>query len=158
MKILVLSDSHRDYFSLEKAIKAAGEFDTVIFLGDGEEDFADATRNLAGKAALAVRGNCDECSSLPAVRAVGFDGHRLLLCHGHTMGVNYDLGTLAATARENNCEAALFGHTHRRCLENEGGTRLFNPGSVSSPRDGKPRSYGIATITPEGISFAHFSL
>ena len=39
MRILVLSDSHRDKISLMMAVKLHREADVVLFLGDGEEDF-----------------------------------------------------------------------------------------------------------------------
>lgn len=39
MRILVLSDSHRDKISLMMAVKLHREADVVVFLGDGEEDF-----------------------------------------------------------------------------------------------------------------------
>lgn len=39
MRILVLSDSHRDKISLMMAVKLHMEADVVVFLGDGEEDF-----------------------------------------------------------------------------------------------------------------------
>lgn len=39
MRILVLSDSHRDKISLMMAVKLHREADVVVFLGDGEEVF-----------------------------------------------------------------------------------------------------------------------
>lgn len=39
MRILVLSDSHRDKISLMMAVKLHREADVVVFLGDGERIF-----------------------------------------------------------------------------------------------------------------------
>ena len=48
MRILVLSDSHRNKFALSQALKNQPNADIVVFLGDGEYDF-DACRNQIPK-------------------------------------------------------------------------------------------------------------
>lgn len=68
MRILVLSDSHRDKISLMMAVKLHREADVVVFLGDGEEDFQCEKMSslLSLKEVHSVRGNCDVYSSLPS--------------------------------------------------------------------------------------------
>ena len=39
LRALVLSDSHRDYYSLERVLRLHPEVEAVFFLGDGEDDF-----------------------------------------------------------------------------------------------------------------------
>lgn len=39
LRALVLSDSHRDYYSLERVLRLHPEAEAVFFLGDGEDDF-----------------------------------------------------------------------------------------------------------------------
>ena len=62
------------------------------------------------------------------------------------------LSALAAAARERGADIALFGHTHLRLerylppeRDGERPLWLFNPGSISRPREGRP-SYGIIDI------------
>lgn len=40
MRILVLSDSHRDKISLMMAVKLHREADVIVFLGDGARGFS----------------------------------------------------------------------------------------------------------------------
>ena len=42
MRILVLSDSHGDFFSMKKAIESQPTAEVVVFLGDGHIDFVRA--------------------------------------------------------------------------------------------------------------------
>ena len=39
IRLLILSDAHRDSLSLAAAIRLHPEADAVFFLGDGEDDF-----------------------------------------------------------------------------------------------------------------------
>ena len=70
MRILVLSDSHRDKISLMMAVKLHREADVVVFLGDGEEDFqCEKTSSLLSlKEVHSVRGNCDVIRACRAKR------------------------------------------------------------------------------------------
>ena len=72
-------------------------------------------------------------------RVIEFDGHKIFICHGHTLSVNYGTEKLEAAARQKGCEAALFGHTHHAVLKKaDDGFLTLNPGSVSRPRGSKP--------------------
>ncbi|MCM1299857.1 MAG: metallophosphoesterase [Firmicutes bacterium] len=146
MKILVASDSHDNYLNLKKAVEKEKDFQALVFLGDGERDYDIVTRSLTTDT-YRVRGNNDWDGSIAAAAAVRIGGFRFFLCHGHRYRVNTDLGLdlLALAAKENDCQCALFGHTHCRHYSFRNGIHLFNPGSVSLPRDGSGRSYGIIT-------------
>ena len=160
MRILVTSDSHRNTLALKRAVNAAKPFDAFIFLGDGEDDYNEVTMSLAGIDTYAVRGNNDYYSMLAQTAAVEIGGQRFLLTHGHkyAYGGLMGGGTLASAAKQNDCRIALFGHTHCRYFSEEDGVYLFNPGSVSLPRDGQPPSYGIITIENGKPDFFHFDL
>ena len=54
--------------------------------------------------------------------------------------------TLASMAYDNGCDIVLYGHTHVSKMTWKNGIFLMNPGSTTSPRDGKTPSYGILTI------------
>lgn len=66
-RVLVLSDSHRDYPSLAEALRLHREADAVFFLGDGENDLYtySVEKELADKKCTAVCGNGDFRSELP---------------------------------------------------------------------------------------------
>ena len=158
MRILATSDSHRNTLALKRAVEAAKPFDAFIFLGDGEDDYSQVTMSLAGTDTYAVRGNNDYNSMLLQTTTVEIGGHRFMLTHGHRYGLWNGFDDLAASARLNHCAVALFGHTHCRHFSEENGIYLFNPGSVSLPRDGQRPSYGIITIENGKLDFFHFDL
>ena len=47
------------------------------------------------------------------------------------------------------CDIVCFGHTHASMIHKMDGVFLLNPGSVTFPRDGKPRSYAILDVDKE---------
>jgi putative phosphoesterase len=57
---------------------------------------------------------------------------------------------LLEDARDRQCRAALFGHTHRAFCEEKEGILLFNPGSVSLPVGAGP-TFGLLDISKEGV-------
>ncbi|MCM1055365.1 MAG: metallophosphoesterase [Bacteroides sp.] len=158
MKILVASDSHGNYRALIKAVEACKPFDAFIFLGDGENDFNIAARNMSGISTYRVRGNNDWDSSIVLSAVVELDSHKLFLTHGNHYALAQGYERLISAANQNGCQAALFGHTHSRHYSFENGVHLFNPGSVAIPRDGRPRSYGVITEENGRLDFYHFDI
>lgn len=151
MRIIVISDTHRDFRTLRKiAEKHMDEANLFLHLGDGERDVDDLLSLYPSLQMKVVRGNCDFASMLPE-REVTLAGEtRIFMAHGHTFGVNGSLEELTRCARQNNCKIALYGHTHRSDVRYDEGIYVMNPGSPSAPRDGRA-SYGIIDITPQGI-------
>lgn len=159
MKILVFSDSHGKDDVMRRLMMANRE--AVFFhLGDGAPSFLALSREF-GVAAYAVRGNCDFFTGefpLEKSLTVTLENYRFFLTHGDAFGVGGGLDLLAAAARREGCQAALFGHTHvgmTRYLSPEGEEAplyLFNPGSIARPRDGR-LSYGVITIVKGQILF-----
>ena len=145
MKILVLSDSHRDVWSLRRALEQEPNADLVIHLGDGADDMAQARDLIADRPVLQVRGNCDWSSTLPTRILTEEGGKRLLLTHGHEQKVKYGKYILQMTALENHADIALYGHTHHQVQDYEDGLYLCNPGSV---RGGE---YAVLEIVPQGV-------
>ena len=64
-------------------------------------------------------------------------GVRLFLTHGHLFGVKSGMSRLKLEADRVGADIALFGHTHRPFLEEDGGVWYMNPGAA---RDGH---YGV---------------
>ncbi len=110
--------------------------DVALMLGDLTDCGADI---------LAVRGNCDahvdeEVLPFPLSDKVWIqaDGRSILACHGHMLG-RYDpdfSGIPAGTI-------VLTGHTHVPVGEARGEVIWWNPGSVTLPKSGYPRSYAF---------------
>ena len=166
MEFLIFSDSHGRASAMKQVFdRQIRKPDAVLFLGDG---LRDASPELFAPSALfAVRGNCD----LFSVGAQGaneellsFEGHKLLLCHGHTHFVKSGYGALLSYAASRGADIVLFGHTHQACLERiEAGTviggsplardlYLFNPGSIAQGE------FGTLVLMGESVLLSHGSL
>lgn len=140
MRAIVLSDSHGDTASLERAITSVGEknIDMIIHLGDIARDVDYLEMMCYPIKVVSVVGNNDFLRSGDCERVITFDNHKIFICHGHTLGVSYGTEKLEALARQKGCEAALFGHTHHAMLKKcDDGLIVLNPGSVSRPRGGR---------------------
>ncbi|MFA5658137.1 MAG: metallophosphoesterase [Oscillospiraceae bacterium] len=155
MRIIAVSDSHRNFDALERVFRRNPDADMFIFLGDGERDIEYVASLYPEKQVLAVCGNCDYNSTLPPVRTVSVGDRKILFLHGHSHGVKYSHDGILKLGKENGASVVLFGHTHQRFYRYEDGIHILNPGSVSLPRDGKKPSYAFVDITPAGIVCNH---
>jgi len=63
MRIVVISDSHRKYATVEKIIKAQPDAHHIFFLGDLTSDIEDLVYEYSDKNFYIVSGNCDFNSS-----------------------------------------------------------------------------------------------
>ena len=124
--------------------------DHILHLGDVEEDVRKIQALYPSLSIRSVRGNCDFGSKSKPVDIVELGCARILFCHGHTMFVSAGTEYLENAAREAGCNVALYGHTHVSYCRYKDGLYIMNPGSPSSPRDGKA-SYGIIDITETGL-------
>ncbi len=147
MKILVMSDSHgRDEY-VYSIIAENMDADVIIHLGDGPNDI-DNTQLPTAKI-FKVRGNCDFNFTLPTQLFEDIGGYKFSITHGHEFGVKQGLGAYLSNAKVNNCNIALYGHTHIPFYEERDGVHLFNPGAVRSA------SYGVIEIDGNNLSFKH---
>lgn len=146
-----MSDSHGSASQIEKIIDTNREADMFIHLGDGEYEIAALRLRYPDIDFRSVRGNCDFGQESPLFLVVEAGGKRLFCSHGHRYGVKSGTEMLRSIARDNNCDAALYGHTHERYIACEDGIDIMNPGSCSCPRDGNKPSYGYIDITENGI-------
>jgi len=150
LRIVVFSDSHRNYRILHTIVNTHPTADWFVHLGDGLDELELLRQNHPDKAFRGVRGNNDWGSSLPVSDILWCDGKKVFLTHGHTLGVKLQLDALQLQARSVGAHIALFGHTHMPCQNYEDKLYLLNPGSVTLPATGRP-SYGLVDITPAGI-------
>lgn len=186
MKILIASDIHGSAYWAERLIEAmdAERPDRVVLLGDllyhGPRN--DLPRDYAPKRVIpllntlaetgrltAVRGNCEaEVDQMVldfpcmADSATLMDDHgrTLFFTHGHVFGA----GLHNSVDRVPNLpqdSVLVYGHTHIKVNEASAeypGLWLFNPGSVSIPKDGT-HSFGIYdSDKPLDQAFRHVML
>jgi len=163
MQYLIFSDSHGNPMAMKKVIdRCICDTDGIIFLGDNIRDIEQLGKLYPELKFYSVAGNCDV--SLEYLKpeyqekVLELDGIRVLITHGHQRSVKFYLGELCAYAKRADCDVVLFGHTHERVCESRYGQKpsyIFNPGSVSRPRDGLPASFGVLTVRNGQILLSH---
>ncbi|EHH0711545.1 phosphodiesterase [Vibrio vulnificus] len=94
---------------------------------------------------IAVRGNCDSevdqmLLSFPMMMDYSWvlleSGARLFLTHGHLYNAKQQPALKAG-------DILAHGHSHVALAEQQGESVVFNPGSVTFPRENQPASYGL---------------
>lgn len=134
MQITVVSDTHNNEDSLQKVLELSRDSDVIFHLGDNLKDAEYLEQNFDGDV-YKVKGNCDYETYGLNEEVIELEGKKFFLTHGHQYGVNYDLNKIYFKGLELNVDCILYGHTHRKLLINEAGINIFNPGSISLPRD-----------------------
>ena len=150
MKILVISDTHRDLSNLGKVLETESPVNLLIHCGDICGD-GETVEKLCGCEFHAVAGNMDMGSDLPGELLIEAGGRRIFVVHGHRYYVGSGIEDLKETARENEADIVLYGHTHIPYLEETPEIIVMNPGSLSYPRQWEKRcSYGVIEIDRQG--------
>ena len=150
MKILIVSDTHREHKNLELVLEREKPLDMLIHLGDIQR-YEDYIEVIAECPVEMVAGNNDFFSDLPGERVFHIGKYKVLLTHGHYYYVNGGTSHLKRAAAERELDIVMFGHTHRPWMEEENGVTILNPGSISYPRqEGKKPSYILMTLNKEG--------
>ena len=152
MRLTVISDCHGRIQNAFEIIEThIDDTDFFISLGDcnSGRDYESAISYFKSKGKeinfISVCGNCDFASLEPVIKEFTLKGRRIMICHGHTLGVKFDLKTLTEEASRRGADLALFGHTHNQYYEYTGNIHIFNPGAVC---DGY---YGLVDITDGGL-------
>lgn len=130
---VILSDSHGRRANVKKIQPLFEENDYIVHLGDGSADLRETFSRYPDKTYL-CKGNCDFSYGADEF-VISEEGVSLFCCHGHKYGVKTRLDRLAARAKEQGCEIALYGHTHRASVEVVDGVTCINPGSLGSYSD-----------------------
>lgn len=160
MKLFFASDLHGCLPATEKTLaefESSGA-ETLVLLGDvlnhGPRNpvpegynpplVAERLNQYADKI-IAVRGNCDSevdqmLLAFPMMSDYAWvlleSGQRLFLTHGHL----YHSQKRPALKEG---DVIVHGHTHIPVAEKDGAQFIFNPGSVTFPRNGFAPSYGL---------------
>lgn len=130
MKIAIVSDTHGNWPVVAEAIRAEGEIDYLMFLGDYAGDGHQLEKTLQVPAYI-VCGNCDGFCSDAEEQLIELGGWRFFICHGHRYNAKQTLQALYYRGLEQQADFVLYGHTHQAVYE-EGAVTLINPGAVSS--------------------------
>ena len=160
MKLLIISDIHGDATCLKRALDVfkKEECDKILILGDilyhgprndlpegyAPKEVISMLNPLCEKI-IAVRGNCDAevdamVLNFPIMAdytRIIIDGLSILATHGH----KFNTGTPELLEKG---EILLHGHTHVLRYEEFGNCNFYlNPGSISLPKEGNPKTYMI---------------
>lgn len=158
MKIMFISDIHGSYYWAQKAVERfyAEKADRLVILGDilyhgprndlpKEYDCKKviALLNPLKDKIVAVRGNCDsevdqmvlEFMMRSDYALMEVDGHHFFLTHGHLFNEE-QLPLL------NDNDILVYGHFHKPIAKKTNRIYIFNPSSISLPKEGI-NSYGI---------------
>ena len=160
MKLLIASDIHGDAASTRRILEVMDKegCDRLVLLGDilyhgPRNDLPGGYApkevitlfNERAASILAVRGNCDTevdqmVLTFPILADYAYicvDGLRIFATHGHKFNTK-DVPPLT------DGDILLHGHTHVLTYEPFGnGNTYINPGSVSIPKGGNPKTYII---------------
>ena len=138
MKIIVVSDTHRDTEILEK-ITSITNADFYLHAGDS------CLPQELIRPFISVRGNCD--SYLYDISKTLDFGVNIYITHGHL----FSRARIIKNAKANNCKIAIYGHTHVARVEEIDGIYLINPGSCVFPRGNNNKTYIEININNEDL-------
>ena len=161
MKLLIASDIHGDALCCQAMLDAfeSEKAEKILILGDilyhgPRNDLPSGYApkkviemlNAIADLVICVRGNCEAevdqmVLSFPVMSTTAcvFDAEKgigIYMSHGHV----YSPDNLPPMPHGS---LFLSGHTHVLMAENKGGILCVNPGSVSLPKNGNPKSYAV---------------
>ena len=141
MYFVVISDNHGNEEILSKLRNRHPDACAYIHCGDSELPVE------AMDGWVSVRGNTDYYPGYEDKKIVKInDRLNVLVIHSHRQSINR-LKTLAALAKENNCQMVCYGHTHVFAYDEVDGIKLLNPGSLFYNRDRSPISYALVYLS-----------
>lgn len=150
MKILIVSDTHRQNENLLDLLDNIYDLDVLIHLGDIEG--SETTISMAADCRVEmIAGNNDFFSDLPGEKMITLGQYQVMLTHGHRYYIGMGDEMLKDEARAKGADIVMYGHTHRPKIERTEDLIVLNPGSLSYPRqEGKRPSYIIMEIDESG--------
>ena len=145
LKAIILSDSHGKVMNMIDAYEREENIDMVMFAGDVHSDAEEFMLAYPKVCVAEVLGNNDFfVRNVPEERIFTFGGKKVLLVHGHRLGVKYSTAQLLAYGKRVGADICVFGHTHSRTYEVTDGITLINPGTAA-------RSYAVLTVDGDEI-------
>lgn len=144
MKILLVSDSHNDYASLDRLATTYPNMDLYLHCGDSEQD------EWSIKPFISVRGNCDHYYDFPELLLIPSPFGNIYVQHYPTVS--------KSLLDKHKAKIVMHGHTHTRRNETVGGILYVNPGAISFARDKYDGSYAILTIDTDHVDVKFYTL
>ena len=144
MKILLVSDSHNDYVSLDRLAKMYPNMDLYLHAGDSEQD------EWSIKPFISVRGNCDHYHDFPIFLIIPSPYGNIYV--QHTPFVS------PSVINEHKAKIVIHGHTHTRRKEMKNSILYINPGAISYARDKFDGSYAIIEIETNHVDVKFYTL
>ena len=137
MNVVVISDPHGDFEAIQEVVRKNPHMDSYLCLGDS------CLKDISPFAS--VKGNCDFCLNYPLFLNIDTPYGLMHLEHGL-------YGYSEEFVLNKGCKIFLSGHTHRRHALKYDDVYVFNPGSISRPRDGK-KSYLVLDIEENEVKY-----
>ena len=141
MKILILSDSHRNLEPMIEAVTLEKP-DVIFHLGDLESDAIELNKKFPNIPMHSVSGNCDLLPFGVRKILITEGGKKIFATHGHVYSVKSGLDGLINTAAAAGADVCLFGHTHIPYFAEAADMLVINPGACGSGR----HPYGVLII------------
>ncbi|GEM_PF-3281071 len=145
MKILVVSDTHRQVNKVKEILWDNPDITNLIHLGDMVSDAEEIKSEFPNLTCHIVKGNNDWCSSEREFLVLNLCEHNIFATHGHLFGVRQGADMVAYRANSFGCDLALYGHTH-----------IFNDQTFGTVRCLNPSNKGYFIITDTEITFNKF--
>ena len=156
MKILIVSDTHRQNGNYLKVLRRVAPVDMVVHCGDVEGSEYLICEG-AGCPVEMVAGNNYFFTDLPREKEFQIGKYHVWLTHGHNYYVSMGNETLKKEAIARGVDIVMYGHTHKPVIDLGEEIIALNPGSLTYPRqEGRRPSYMIMDMDTEGN--AHFSV
>ncbi|MBO8462030.1 MAG: YfcE family phosphodiesterase [Firmicutes bacterium] len=134
MRILLVSDSHGDFESLNNLLILHPDCDYYFHLGDS------CLPKYYMQSFLCIKGNCD-FEDFDTIREITINNIKFHLEHGDKIFKKID-----NYIKNIDCDVFLFGHTHCKLNTKINNKIVINPGSLSRPRDDTKGSYAIISF------------
>lgn len=151
LKILIISDSHRDARVIDEVIERESPFDILVHCGDMEGSLFNVEQRNNPFTVHAVRGNCDGPGH-PQETCFRAGHYNIFVTHGHKYGVHHSVDDLLQAGKKQFADVILYGHTHVPEVTENRGILIVNPGSIALPKQAsKRRSYAILTISEDSL-------
>lgn len=156
MKVLIVSDTHRNNANYLKVVERIGPLDMVIHCGDVEGSELIISK-AAGCHVEMVQGNNDFFSDLPREKEFMLGQYKVWLTHGHNYYISMNSEIIKQEARDREMDIVMCGHTHKPVVDIGNDLTLINPGSISYPRqENRKPSYILMEIDNAGE--AHYTI
>ncbi len=171
MIVGIISDVHGSPYWLNKALNYLKDVEVIVSLGDlmyhgprnpFPRDYSPsfvATMVKNDSRLIFIKGNCDSdvdemVVGKPFERRAFFyfEGLKILAIHGDEVSDYKELAKI-----HNFYDVIMFGHIHIPVLEKVDSTLLFNPGSISLPKNNNPNSFGILNTSNRTFEIFDFS-